>query len=316
MSSCRILIESLGFSKQQSDILLSNSNKNYGTTIIAGTWGTGKNTTLSTLIHESVRKNGDSKQIISIADPHPYPIEGITQIPVVITKDFDPNIHSAFAQPIRALKRMDPDVVFISEIKDKITCEEYVKAVESSITVNTSIQAANALAIIQRFIGYNISSSIIAQSHFLNTLVYQELLAVNCSHCSIKLEYLLKEDSTLNNEHKNQYFKFLNKIEKKYVISNMNHVHIRNQQGCSHCNNTGYSGRTVCAEVVEINDIMRDMIHKQNFHELKQYWKSLSDKNLLSDNMTGKTAMEHALQKMLQGQIDPLHLKDYFGDIE
>lgn len=148
--------------------------------------------------------------------------------------------------------------------------------------------------------------------------MYQRLLPVNCACCSLSVQTLL--DNQTNDEdivHQDfmiqnwkNYLSVFKKLENRYINVDFNNVRIRNYKGCQHCT-TGIVSRTVCAEVIEVDETMRELIKMNKFLELNDYWTSLSDNDIMSHNMKGKTATEHAIYKMLKGLIDPVTINNY-----
>ena len=89
-------------------------------------------------------------------------------------------------------------------------------------------------------------------------------------------------------------------------------IKLRSKSGCEACSYRGIKGRTVCAEVISIDLNMMRWIIAENSIDLMFYWRSLSDKDPASENMTGKTCMEHGFQKMLKGIVCPREIEKSF----
>lgn len=92
-------------------------------------------------------------------------------------------------------------------------------------------------------------------------------------------------------------------------------IRIRNEEGCEHCKMTGISGRTICAEVIAPDFEMLNHFKLQDPSGALKYWLETSDDNILSNNMKGKSAQEHAILKMSKGLISPFDLEVSFGPI-
>lgn len=305
-------LQKLGYTEEQVNELINITSRPVGSLIIAGVTGSGKSTTLKNLLMYVNANSGYKLKIYSIEDPPEYNISKITQIPVVIGKDFDPTKMSPFEKPIKACMRGDPDIIMIGEVRDKITGDLTKKAVQSGHQVLTTVHATSALGIIERFQDFGLSRSVLGSPDFLTGLLYQKLLPIMCPHCSEKLSDRLSSERVTKNDL--EMYKKISKI----VEPDKFDIRIRNSNddnSCPHCNGTGIIGRTVCAEVIMLDLEMIRLISEGKTIELMKYWRNLSDKNPSSLNMRGKTSMEHAFQKMLTGIVCPYDVEASFRPI-
>ncbi len=300
-------LQKLGYTDQQVDELLNISSRPVGALIIAGVTGSGKSTTLKNLLmyinaHASFRL-----KIYSIEDPPEYNIPKITQIPVVIGKDFDPTKMSPFEKPIKACMRGDPDIIMIGEVRDKITGDLTKKAVQSGHQVLTTVHATSALGIIERFQDFGLSRSVLGSPDFLTGLLYQKLLPVVCSDCALDFNKVIV-DENVEIKHLELLKRMLTVIKdpKQYPIK------LRSEEGCSSCKYSGIKGRSVAAEVIMIDLKMIKYIGEGRTIELMMHWRSLSDGDPFSENMRGKTCMEHGFQKVLAGLVCPYDVESSF----
>lgn len=305
-------LQKLGYTEQQVQELVNISSRPVGSLIIAGITGSGKSTTLKNLLMYINAHAGYKIKIYSIEDPPEYNIARITQIPVVIPKDFDPSTGtSPFEKPIKACMRGDPDIIMIGEVRDKITGDLTKKAVQSGHQVLTTVHATSALGIIERFLDFGLSRSVLGAPDFLTGLLYQKLVPILCTNCSIDLKELVgSEDSTVED------LALYDRISGT-VGSNINKatLKLRHHEGCPECNYQGITGRSVCAEVIMIDLNMIEKIASGDTIGLIKYWRGLSDLNPFSLNMRGKTCMEHGFQKVLDGLVCPYDLEASFKPI-
>ena len=125
-------------------------------------------------------------------------------------------------------------------------------------------------------------------------MVYSQFIPLLCPYC--------KRNSNLNKKEMD----ILQKIKKEYDIL-QNNIFFKGI-GCKHCH-FGLKGRTVCAEIIQLDEHILTYLNQNVMFEdignLYYYWKSLSDKNVMSKNTKGKTSYDNALQKMFNGQIGP-----------
>lgn len=302
-------LQKLGYTEQQVQELINISTRPVGALIIAGVTGSGKSTTLKNLLMFINAHSGYRLKIYTIEDPPEYNIAKVTQIPVVIGKDFDPTKMSPFEKPIKACMRGDPDIIMIGEVRDRITGDLTKKAVQSGHQVLTTVHATSALGIIERFQDFGLSQSVLGSPEFLTGLLYQKLLPTICPSCGIDF------NEHINSEHATQQdLDLYNRISaivdpKKFPIK------MRKDGGCPECKGMGIKGRSVSAEVIMLDLKMVQLISEGQTIPLMMYWRSLSDGRPESENMRGKTCMEHGFQKMLRGLVSPHDIESSFKPI-
>ena len=265
-----IKLESIGMDAGLLDIFRKKINSPNGIILVTGPTGSGKTTTLYAALNEL--KTGDSN-IITIEDPIEYQINGINQIQV------KPEIGLDFAAGLRSILRQDPDIIMIGEIRDEETMNI---AIQSSLTghlVFSTLHTNDSIGAIVRLYNmglkpYLISSSIIC-------VIAQRLVRILCRHC--------KKRIILQNDDK----KILN------IIQNGT-IEIFEENGCSKCNNTGFSGRKGIFEILNVDSKIREFINnKKHADEIKKY--SLSQNmRFLSNSATdlllaGETTVKEAL---------------------
>jgi len=299
-------LQKLGYTDQQVKELLNIASRPVGSLIIAGVTGSGKSTTMKNLLMYINANSGYRIKIYSIEDPPEYNIPRITQIPVVIGKDFDPAKMSPFEKPIKACMRGDPDIIMIGEIRDKVTGDLTKKAIQSGHQVLATVHATSALGIIERLLDFGLTRSVLGSPDFLTGLLYQKLLPVVCEKCCIDFNNLI--NSSKATEDDIELYKRMMEIcdVSKYKIKK------RNTNGCPNCKGTGIRGRTVAAEVIMVDLEMIQLINEGKTIELMKYWRSLSDGDPTSLNMRGKTCMEHAFLKILNGSVCPYDVESSF----
>jgi type II secretory ATPase GspE/PulE/Tfp pilus assembly ATPase PilB-like protein len=299
-------LQKLGYTDQQVKELLNISSRPVGSLIIAGVTGSGKSTTMKNLLMYINADAGYRLKIYSIEDPPEYNIAKITQIPVVIGKDFDPTKMSPFEKPIKACMRGDPDIIMIGEVRDKTTGDLTKKAVQSGHQVLTTVHATSALGIIDRFIDFGLTRSVLGSPDFLTGLLYQKLMPVTCKNCAINFNELISSGRGTQDD--------MELFERMMSVCDVTQysIQMRNKNGCEQCKYSGIKGRSVCAEVVMVDLDMIQLIGEGKTIELMKYWRSLSDKDPFSLNMRGKTCMEHAFQKCLAGIVCPHDVEGSF----
>lgn len=165
-------IYKLGFSDENIDILKKIIQKKSGFLIICGPTGSGKTTTLYSLIN---LLNSETRNIVSIEDPIEYQLDGINQIQCKKEIGLD------FSQILRGVLRQDPDVIFIGEIRDKETAEIALMASLTGHFVMSTLHTKNAISVLDRLFSFKLDRYILSEA--LTTIVSQRLVRKICIFC-------------------------------------------------------------------------------------------------------------------------------------
>ncbi len=228
-----ITLENIGFSKNDILTLKKYIFKPNGIILVTGPTGSGKTTTLYASLLEI---NREEKNIVTIEDPIEYNISGITQVQV------NPAVDLTFASAVRAFLRQDPDIMFIGEIRDDETAKTAIQASLTGHLVLSTLHTNDSSTAVSRLIEMDIEPFLISSS--LSLVVSQRLVRKVCKHCAVE---------TNVNEAVKSYFKEYGSNIETYLKGT----------GCEKCFNTGYKGRTIIYEILEINDEIRNLIHKK-----------------------------------------------------
>jgi len=228
----QLSLNSLGFEQEDIRVLRRLSHEPYGMMLVTGPTGSGKTTTLYAAITEI--NNGQDK-IVTIEDPVEYQLAGVLQIPVNEKKGL------TFARGLRSILRHDPDKIMVGEIRDPETANIAVQSALTGHLVFTTVHANNVFDVIGRFMHMNVDLYSFVSA--LNAILAQRLVRLICPHCSE--EYLpsaeLLEESGLGKE-QTRDFRF------------------RAGRGCRECRGAGYKGRKAVAELLILNDEIRELI--------------------------------------------------------
>lgn len=232
-------LSKLGFNEQQV-VFLENATKiKTGLIIVAGPTGSGKSTTLHTLMK---MMNDSATNLITIEDPVEYTLEGINQVQV------NEKIGLHFSNILRSVLRQDPDKIMVGEIRDLETAELAIRAALTGHLVLTTLHADDCVGVITRLIDMGIKPYLLASA--LKCVISQRLVRLLCDACK---EYHDASD-----------------IERQ-MLNQENNIVIAHATGCEHCRYSGFKGRTVIAEMLEIDNNIRKMINqnalKQDFTE-------------------------------------------------
>ena len=237
-----LTLDSLGFDEAALRTLRRLAEEPYGMLLVTGPTGSGKTTTLYAAISEI---NHGRDKIITIEDPVEYQLPGVLQIPVNDRKGL------TFARGLRSILRHDPDKIMVGEIRDRETAEISVQAALTGHLVLTTVHANNVFDVFGRFTHMGIDPYAFASA--LNGIWAQRLLRVNCPRCS---EPCVPEASELE----------------RFAISSEDRARFtfRRGRGCGDCRGSGYRGRKAVAEILNLNDELRELIiDKRPLRQLK-----------------------------------------------
>ena len=214
--------------------------------LVTGPTGSGKSTTIFTILNKI---NKDGINISTLEDPIEYYIKGVTQSQV------RPEIGYTFANGLRSMLRQDPDVVMVGEIRDNETAELAVHAGLTGHFVLSTLHTNDAVGAIPRLIDMGIEPFLLGST--LNTIAAQRLVRRICSHCKTKDKLPPDILSSVREEISKIPQEIIKKALPDFDINKLNFYH---GSGCSRCGNSGYSSRMVIAEVIDINDEIKEII--------------------------------------------------------
>lgn len=235
-----------------------------GLILLTGPTGSGKTTTLYTTIGELVRIHEESKNIMTIEDPVEYEMNKVIQSQVNLIRNYD------FSDGLRAILRQNPDIILIGEIRDRVTAETAVRASNTGHLVFSTLHASDAVStsIVMKQLGvepYNISNS-------LKMVLNQRLVGRLCEHC--------KRTRLVTSEER-KYFPEL--------------VQVYESVGCKRCEFKGIDGLVLVVEMLEVDDVFRDLIFKNvTANEMKK---------ILEGKSTYYSLREDLLNHLLEGNI-------------
>jgi general secretion pathway protein E len=225
-------LTSLGFDEDVAELLRRLASEPYGMMLVTGPTGSGKTTTLYAAISEI---NNGSEKIVTIEDPVEYQLPGVLQIPVNEKKGL------TFARGLRSILRHDPDKIMVGEIRDSETAQIAIQSALTGHLVFTTVHANNVFDVIGRFMHMGVDMYSLVSA--LNGVLAQRLLRVNCTHC-MAVDHpnldLLKASGLQEDDVKNWRF--------------------RAGKGCGHCRGSGFKGRKAIAEILNLNDEIRELI--------------------------------------------------------
>lgn len=229
-------LEELGIVGQQLELIRQNISKPHGMILVTGPTGSGKTTTLYSVLNIL---NTIEVKLCTIEDPIEYGINRVVQIQV------NPKTGLDFAAGLRALLRHDPDIIMVGEIRDKETAEIAIHSALTGHLVLSTLHTNTAAGAIPRFIDMGVEEFLLAST--LNLIVAQRLVRKICTSCIA--EY--KPDEAVR------------KKLSKDVNADLTKQKFYKGAGCEKCNQKGYSGRIGIYEMLPVNEEMRTLVTKK-----------------------------------------------------
>ncbi|MBI3902529.1 MAG: type II/IV secretion system protein [Nitrosomonadales bacterium] len=225
-------LDHLGFDEKSMLFIRRLSREPYGMILVTGPTGSGKTSTLYAALTEV---NHGTDKIITIEDPVEYQLPGVLQIPVNEKKGL------TFERGLRSILRHDPDKIMVGEIRDPETAQIAVQSALTGHLVFTTVHANNVFDVLGRFVHMGVDPYSFVSA--LNGVVAQRLVRVICKEC---ITDDTPEESLI--------------LESGLTLEEVRHVHFRRGSGCRHCRGTGFKGRKAIAEILNLNDELRELI--------------------------------------------------------
>jgi general secretion pathway protein E len=229
-----LVVDKLGFAPADETRLRRLLKLPHGMIVITGPTGSGKTTTLATILsilNEPIRK------ILTIEDPVEYEIPGVNQ------SQIKPAIGLTFASALRSFVRQDPDVIMVGEVRDSETAHVAVHAALTGHLVLTTLHTETAAAAVPRLLDLGVEGYLLRST--LRAVIAQRLVRQLCERCR-KSHILCEGDFSEDPRLATLGFRSGEKL------------HLPG--GCERCGGTGYRGRLGVFEVLELNDELRELI--------------------------------------------------------
>lgn len=240
----QLSLEALGFDPESLATLRELANAAYGMLLVTGPTGSGKTTTLYAALAET--QSGKEK-IITIEDPVEYQLPGVLQIPVNEKKGL------TFARGLRSILRHDPDKIMVGEIRDKETAEIAVQSALTGHLVLSTVHANSVFDVFSRFMHMGLDTYALVSA--LNGIWAQRLIRINCPSCSHPHEPEAQELARFGLD-----------------ASNTADYRFTKGHGCGDCRGTGFRGRRAIAEILQLDDELRELIvQRQSMRLIKEY---------------------------------------------
>lgn len=300
------LLDNLGYSPRQNEILRRLSRLTSGVNLFTGPTGSGKSTTLAAEIRMILRNRGGVK-IITIEDPVEYEFRDsrVWQYRIA-NANTEEEKSKAFAGKLKAALREDPDIIMVGEIRGLETAQEAINAAMTGHQVWTTLHVTDPFQVLQRLTAMGVEPFLLTDPSLMAAFIGQRLIKTLCQHCAIPLigneEQFMKThpggDQTLKN---------LNTWTKGTPFTDLSHVLLKGN-GCEHCKGTGVSGRTVAAQVIPTDDeLLQGLLEKGPSRSRSEYM-ARPDAEI--------TMQMHGILKVLAGEVDPRAMEEMLDPIK
>lgn len=240
-------LEQLGMRQEYVDAIKLEIKKPHGILLITGPTGSGKSTTLFTILN---MRNDDGINISTLEDPVEYTVKGVNQAQIRSEVGF------TFAAGLRALLRQDPNVIMVGEIRDGETGELAIHAALTGHLIFSTLHTNDALGVVPRLIDMHVEPFLLSAT--LNMAIAQRLARKICDRCKapvvlppeIEAKFRIEVDAIP------EHFKA------KLNITTDKPLAVFKGRGCVRCGDSGYTGRVAVAEIIAYDDEMRQLINK------------------------------------------------------
>jgi type IV pilus assembly protein PilB len=241
------ILNDLGFSELQMMHIREALGAPYGMVLISGPTGSGKTTTLYSMLNEIDR---DHKNVVSLEDPVEYNVGGMNQSQVF------PDIGYTFASGLRSILRQDPDVIMVGEIRDGETAQLAIQAALTGHLVFSTIHTNTSIGVITRLLDMGVESYLIAP--VLIAALGQRLSRSIAEGCGEEMEMT----SSLKQMVEQQFADLPDEFKEKFQIARPFYQSRGNQE-----NPTGIKGRTPVFEVLPITEEIEEAILRSKGEE-------------------------------------------------
>jgi len=227
-----VKLEEAGMDSTSYQKLLRGLNAPYGIILVTGPTGSGKTTTLYGALNE-LKDSAD--KVITVEDPVEYRMNMIQQVQV------NPKVGLTFAAALRSILRQDPDKIMIGEIRDQETLEIAIKAALTGHLVISTLHTNDSISAIPRMADMGIQHYLISGA--LVAIQAQRLVRKICTNC--------KEEEKISASTLEELGDLIPEDAKFYT-----------GKGCKECNDSGYTGREMICEVLNISDDLSSLVAK------------------------------------------------------
>ena len=248
----RLSMNELGLLDSDLKKMKRAARKPYGMIMVVGPTGSGKSTTLYSVLQHLKRPEVN---IMTIEDPTEYNIEGVQQTQVNPAKGI------TFPKGLRSIVRQDPDVIMVGEIRDEETVDMALNSAMTGHLVLSTMHANDSATTFPRFLEMDAEPFLVATS--VNVTIAQRLVRTICPKC--KKSHFLPQKELDYLEEEEELAEAIRDLADEEDLSR---VRFYKGSGCDFCKGTGYSGRMAIFEVLEVTEEIRKLISEKRDSEI------------------------------------------------
>ena len=279
-SNISVGLHKLGLLPYTFEMFESMIQRTYGIILVTGPTGSGKSTTLYSVL---AKLNSGEKNILTIEDPVEYELSGITQSMV------NNRAGMTFAAGLRSMLRQDPNIIMVGEMRDQETAMIAIEAALTGHLVLSTLHTNDAPGSVARLLDMGVESFLIASS--IAGVLAQRLLRTICIKC--KEPYSPPKDA-------------IKRLGMNLDIIDKSEVTFFRGKGCDHCKGTGYKGRIGVYELMPVNDKVRELIlARASSYAIREAAVEAGMRTLKDDAMEkillGMTTLEESLRVIYAG---------------
>ncbi len=235
-------LKTLGLHGTQLQIFEDGISKSYGIVLVTGPTGSGKTTTLYSVLS---RLNTKLVNIVTLEDPVEYQIEGINQVQI------NPQAGLSFATGLKSFLRQDPNIILVGEIRDTETTQLAVQAALTGHLVFSTLHTSSAATTIPRLIDLGGEPFLIAS--VLNLIIAQRIVRQVCPNCKEYIDPPQEVQESIKQE--------LGPLLPKVYMDGQP-IRLARGRKCDECNQSGYIGRIGIFEVLRVTPSINKLILK------------------------------------------------------
>ncbi|MFA5230311.1 MAG: GspE/PulE family protein [Candidatus Paceibacterota bacterium] len=274
--------EELGMEKDTIEIMNANVKRSYGMILVTGPTGSGKTTTLYSVLS---KLNRPEVNIVTVEDPIEYELRYVNQVQVNTKSGLD------FANGLRSILRQDPNIIMVGEIRDSETAAIAVNAALTGHLVLSTLHTNDATTAVPRLFDLGVQQFLVSAT--VNAVIAQRLVRKICRNCIESYKLPNETKLAIERQFKNSSLK-----KKNYSIP----AELYHGKGCKFCNNTGYKGRVAIYEIFNVSEDMRTYIQSSEFSldGLREIAGKYNMVSLFEDGVrkaqTGQTSIEEVFR--------------------
>ena len=285
-------LESLGFTKKDTEDFYKLRGEPTGITIISGPTGSGKSTTLQRNMIAMLQERNYEVNLITVEDPPEYPIPGARQMPVT-NATIEEAKEREFTKALAAALRSDPDSMMIGEVRTLSAADLAFRAALSGHNVWTTLHANNAPSILIRLKDMGVEEFKLKDPEIIKGLTAQRLFRRLCPHCRVPSTERLS-------------LPIIERLRTGFGDIALETTYLRGP-GCKHCDFKGVKGRIAVSEIILPDTTFLELMLKGDTVKAINYW---------INELNGTTLRESALRHMFNGIIDIGEVERWTGFLD